>query len=265
MLTSAHVTGPVGAQVAVFHPGGTGTAAGVVVWAGAAGKRGDAALVLVDDSPHWQPPTAPVRWGRLVTPRPGALCETWGVPEEAQRLRTAVEAEQLAGRINPGTGFVGNQYVMDLDQHPPHWPAEGASPWGGLSGAAVLTDRLLIGVVAAARAGSGHARLNVVPAYVLTHDPSFRAALTAHGGDLVDGLEAVEFHHLTDSAHGPAGPAPGHPRGSAGSRPADRSLPRPQAASRRPGRVVRPGRVRGVAAARPGWAGQDPPRPPSRP
>lgn len=82
VLTSAHVTGPTGTRVTVLHPVGTGTATAQVVWAGTSGGRDDAALVLVDDSPHWQPPTAPVRWGRPDTTRPGAPCETWGVPDE---------------------------------------------------------------------------------------------------------------------------------------------------------------------------------------
>ncbi|MET9735493.1 hypothetical protein ABZZ79_34160 [Streptomyces sp. NPDC006458] len=73
-------------------------------WCGAAplGGRDDAALVRVDDDPHWRPPAGPVRWGRLVTTRPGTGCETWGVPDIAQRPRLAVEAEQLEGRLKPG-------------------------------------------------------------------------------------------------------------------------------------------------------------------
>ncbi|MFI1067734.1 tetratricopeptide repeat protein, partial [Streptomyces spororaveus] len=212
VLTSAHVTGPAGTRVQAFHPGGTGTADGTVMWAGTPGQRDDAALVLVDDSPHWQPPAMPVRWGRLVTTRPGTKCEASGVPDEAQRPRLAVETEQLAGRINPGTGFVNNQYVMDLDQHPPHRSPDGSSPWGGMSGAAVLTDRLLIGVVASDRARSGHARLNVVPAYVLHHDPAFRMALAAYGGGPGVGLEAAEFQDLADRTNNSAGrPAPATP------------------------------------------------------
>ncbi|MGV9267489.1 hypothetical protein ACWDRR_22815 [Kitasatospora sp. NPDC003701] len=64
VLTSAHVTGPAGTRVKVFHPGAGGDAGGTVVWAGTPGGRDDAGLVLVDDSPHWRPPTAPIVWGR---------------------------------------------------------------------------------------------------------------------------------------------------------------------------------------------------------
>ncbi|MFE7564352.1 hypothetical protein, partial [Kitasatospora sp. NPDC057500] len=198
-----HVAGPVGTRVKVFHPAGTGTAQGRVVWAGTPGGRDDAALVLVHDSVHWQPPTAPVRWGRTVTDRPGTPCETWGIPDVAQRPGRAVEAEQLRGRLNPGTGFVSNQQVVDLDQSAPVWRVDGTSPFAGLSGAAVFCDRLLTGVVAADRAHSAHGRLNAVPAYVLHHDPGFRAALAEWDVGPSGGLQAVEFQDLADRAQDP--------------------------------------------------------------
>ncbi|MFJ3792687.1 hypothetical protein [Kitasatospora sp. NPDC090091] len=200
VLSSAHVTGPVGTRVQVFHPGGSGTADATVVWSGTPGEQDDAALVLVDDSPHWRPPSAAVRWGRLVTDRPGVQCEAWGVPAVAQRPRQMVEVMQLAGWINPGTGFVDNQYVMDFAAVPvPRWAPEGFSPWAGLSGATVHCDRVITGVVAR----SDHDRLHIVPAYVLHYDPAFRAALAEHDGGAVNGLEAVEFQDLADPAHDP--------------------------------------------------------------
>ncbi|MFI9720772.1 tetratricopeptide repeat protein [Streptomyces sp. NPDC052396] len=188
----------------VFRPGGEHAVSGVAVWCGTPGGRDDAALVVVDADQWWQPAAGAVRWGRMVTDRPGTSCEGWGVPEVAQRSGAAVEAVQLKGRVNPGSGFVGNQYVMDLLQHPPQWPQAGSSPWGGLSGAAVFCDRLLTGVVASDRAYFGHGQLNVVPAYVLHHNPDFRTALAEHAG-AASGLEAVEFQHLAD----PAPPTPG--------------------------------------------------------
>jgi hypothetical protein len=198
VLASAHVVGRIGERVEVFHPSGDRVFHGVVVWCGTPGERDDAALVHLDD-PDWLPPTGSgVRWGRLVTARPGVGCETWGVPDVAQRPRAAVEATQLQGRMNPGTGFVGNQFVMDVVQYPPPWSPEGTSPWGGLSGAAVFCDRLLTGVVAADRESSAHAALNVVPAYVLHHDPHCRAVLAEYGASPM-GLEVVEFQHLSDT------------------------------------------------------------------
>ncbi|MFB7423671.1 tetratricopeptide repeat protein, partial [Streptomyces hydrogenans] len=200
MLTSAHVAAGAGGRVKVFRPGTSGTWGGVVVWCGTPGGRDDAALILLDDDPAQSSPEA-VRWGRMVTDEPGAACRTWGVPDVAQRPGQPVEAVQMEGRINPGSGFVGNQYVVDLLQHPPPWSQQGTSPWGGLSGAAVFCDRLLVGVVASDRAHSGRGQLNAVPAYVLHHDPAFRAVLAEHGGPAT-GLEAVEFQHLADMPAG---------------------------------------------------------------
>jgi tetratricopeptide (TPR) repeat protein len=210
VLTSAHVVHQLGERVKVFQPGGDHTFEGLVVWCGTPGGRDDAALVLVDDDPQWRAPREPVRWGRLVTDRPGTGCETWGLPDIAQRPvkdaraladdtappEYSPETEQIRGEVNPGTGMVGNRYVMHLPKDTPQW-AQPGSPWSGLSGAAVACDRLLIGVVIAGRAHSAHGQLNVVPAYVLHHNPAFRIALAEHGGG-ARGLEAVEFQHLAD-------------------------------------------------------------------
>ncbi|MET8703324.1 hypothetical protein ABZW10_31355 [Kitasatospora sp. NPDC004723] len=62
----------------------------------------------------------------------------------------------------------------------------------------MFCDRYLTGIVAADRANSAHGRLNVVPSYVLHHDPAFRTALTEHSGSPAGGLEAVEFQDIAD-------------------------------------------------------------------
>lgn len=206
VLTSAHVAGRRGALVQVFRPGTRTVSGGVVVWCGTPGGRDDAALVEVDDA-GWRPPKGTgVRWGRLVTEQPGQPCETWGVPDVAQRPGVAVETAQLAGTVNPGSGYVANRHLMDLSPHPPAWPADGSSPWSGLSGAAMFCGRLLTGVVAADVGRSGHAALSVVPAYVLHHDAEFRAVLAEHGADTMV-LDAVEFQDVAEAE--PAAPAGG--------------------------------------------------------
>ncbi|MGW1339391.1 tetratricopeptide repeat protein [Streptomyces rubiginosohelvolus] len=106
--------------------------------------------------------------------------------------------------MNPGSGFVGNQYVMDLRTPAAGWPGDGTSPWSGLSGAAVFCDRYLTGVAASDRQHFDHGRLNVVPSYVLHHDLNFRTVLADHGGGPQAGLEAVEFQDLVDPTTLPA-------------------------------------------------------------
>ncbi|MGP8300198.1 tetratricopeptide repeat protein [Streptomyces inhibens] len=140
-----------------------------------------------------------------MTERPMQMCETWGVPDVAQRPGAAVEALQLVGSMNPGSGFVGNRYIMQLNQHPPSWQTSGSSPWGGLSGAAVFCGRQITGVIAADAAHSAHAALTAVPAYVLYQNEEFRAALSAHGAGQME-LQAVEFQNLAAAVAPTGGP-----------------------------------------------------------
>ncbi|MFC3966385.1 tetratricopeptide repeat protein [Nocardia jiangsuensis] len=196
VLTSAHVVGASETNAAVSRPGIAGRFTGTVVWRGTPGGRDDAALVLLDD-PAWKPEqTRPVAWGRLVTDRPGTKCQTWGLPDFAQRNGSAAETAQHTGRINPGSGTVHNRYVVELDDHPP--AALGGSPWKGISGAGVFCGRLLTGVIAADPAHRSHAALSAVPAYVLLARPEFRAAVEQHAGSSGLRWEPVELGGLMD-------------------------------------------------------------------
>ncbi|MFF0249922.1 tetratricopeptide repeat protein, partial [Streptosporangium sandarakinum] len=204
VLTSAHVTGPAGTAVRVFHPGRAEVYGGAVVWAGTPGGRDDAALVAVED-PAWEPPAGGVvRWGRTVTYRPGIRCESWGLPAFAQREDRPAELWQPAGTLNPGDRYVGDRYVMTLEGHPPEASAEGVSPWEGMSGAPLVCGDLLAGVIAADPARLAHARLEAVPAYVLFANSAFRRVLAAHTGRADQVLEPIEYRRLAEPAE-PAG------------------------------------------------------------
>ncbi|MGW2287001.1 tetratricopeptide repeat protein, partial [Streptomyces phaeochromogenes] len=207
VLTSAHVVPDVDKTVPLFHPGRPKSWPGTVIWRGRPGGRDDAALLHIGAS-DWEPPSGPpVRWGRLVTTRPGTACEAWGIPDLVQRPGRATDTLQPSGTLNPGDRHVGNRYVMNLDQHAPASTPDGASPWGGLSGAALFCGNLLAGVIASDPAGRSHGHLEAVPAYVLLHDPTFRAALTKHG--LANTLlEPVEWQHLAEAAEPTAAAGP---------------------------------------------------------
>lgn len=210
VLTSAHVVGPVHAPVTVFRPGWPGTYTGTVVWRGTPGGRDDAALVEVTD-PAWSPVTdGQVGWGRLVTHRPGTRCECWGVPDLMQRTGRPIDVQQLTGTINPGDRLVGDRFVVNIGHHPP----TGTTPWAGMSGAGVFSERLLIGVVVAEPADRAHAALEAVPAAVLLRDPAFAIVVARHCGAEPPECEAVELRSLADSQarspkagpiHSPAG------------------------------------------------------------
>ncbi|MFI8529908.1 hypothetical protein ACIGMX_06560 [Streptomyces aquilus] len=199
VLTSAHVVPAEGANVELFRPGQRQVYTALVVWRGEPGGRDDAALLRVDD-PAWDPPPGvPIRWGRLVTHRPGTPCETWGVPDVVQRPERPIDTLHPSGVINPGDRFVGNRYVMNLNQHPPAPTQDGTSPWSGLSGAALFCTDLLTGVIANDPAGLAHAHLEAVPAYALLHNQRFRRALAEHGPDISSTEEPVEWQHLAET------------------------------------------------------------------
>ena len=201
VLTSAHVVPARGAAVQVLVAADPVTYAGVVVWRGTPGGRDDAALVEVDD-PAWRPRRGRVRWGRVVTDRPGTDAQAWGFPAFVQRPGRAAETEQPSGTLNPGDRYVGDRYVLTLTGTPPAPTGDGSSPWGGLSGAALFCDDLLAGVVAADPAGVQHARIEAVPTYLLHRDDGFRSALAGHGlGEMV--LEPVELQQLIETEPDP--------------------------------------------------------------
>jgi tetratricopeptide (TPR) repeat protein len=194
VLTSAHVVAAAGALVSVFHPGRPGEFTATVVWCGTPAGADDAALVAVDDD-AWEPEPGSIRWGRLVTHRPGIFCESWGVPNLVQRPGRPIDVVQATGIINPGDRLVGNRYVTQLGGFPP----EGTSPWGGMSGAALLSDGLVIGVIATEPADCGHAVLEAVPVSLLLRDHAFAAALVARVGSADTRCEAVELRPLADA------------------------------------------------------------------
>ncbi|MER7212573.1 tetratricopeptide repeat protein, partial [Streptosporangium sp. NPDC000239] len=212
VLTSAHVTGPTGSPVEVFHPGHPQTYRGRVVWSGTPGGCDDAALVVIDD-PAWRPPSGrAVRWGRTLTYRPGIPCESWGLPALVQREGRPADLLQPSGTLNPGDRYVGDRYVMAVTGTAPEAPMDGSSPWAGMSGAALFCGDLLAGVITADPAGRGHGHLEAVPAYVLHHDPAFRAVLGEHSAiEEREGvvLEPIEFQHLAEAADPAAVVVPG--------------------------------------------------------
>jgi hypothetical protein len=187
-------------------PGREGLFEGRVVWCGTPDGRDDAALVAIDD-PCWTPVDGTtVRWGKTVTHRPGLRCKCWGVPDVVQRPGYPVDTAQLTGRLNPGDGMVSDRYSIRLDGHPPAAREDGRSPWGGLSGSAVFCgdlrgNDLLVGVIASDLVPFGHSVLEAVPAYVLHHDPEFRAALAVHSPATV--IEAAELAELACPEPGP--------------------------------------------------------------
>src|SRR4051794_19626575 len=142
VLTAAHVVeddGRLCTLVRMLFPDAGAEVDGTPVWSGT-GQGLDAALVAL---------TAPVsgvrsvraRWGRLTGQRPGIEAFAVGFPRALREDDGERVLDQPAGTVNPGVGL-GQRY--DLNVAPPHplAGADDASPWSGLSGAALVVREL---------------------------------------------------------------------------------------------------------------------------
>ncbi|MFG2869839.1 trypsin-like peptidase domain-containing protein [Streptomyces sp. NPDC048338] len=170
----------------------------------------DAALVEVVPDPGWRTPDSlrdlrtrpPQRWGRLIgtRPHPVTIC---GYPR-MQKDGVDRLGEQLTGSIHPGSGSGADRYeVLSVN---PTFPADTASapsatPWSGMSGAALLCGDLLTGVVSRDRQAAVGARLIATRTTELLDDPEFRDLVTAHSGwqPLAEPVEPD--HLLAPAAH----------------------------------------------------------------
>ncbi|MBG0567812.1 tetratricopeptide repeat protein [Actinoplanes aureus] len=195
ILTSAHVVGATSSAVDVVVGSLPQIFPGTVVWRGTPGGRDDAALVeITGDAPAGHPDR--VRWGRLATGRPRTPCDTSGFPGWVRDANQRPEVWHSSGFINPGSGFYAERYVMTLDGTPP--TANSGSPWRGLSGAALFSDRLLTGVVAADRAAGAHGHLFAVPVYAFGGNPGFLEVLARHRVS-APVLEPIEMQELAET------------------------------------------------------------------
>ncbi|WP_420076945.1 tetratricopeptide repeat protein [Streptomyces sp. JL3001] len=207
VLASAHCTPNVGGDVVVELPAREppGQYRAKVVWRGTPEKADDAALLYIEDE-AWAPVNGvPLRWGRLVTQTPGIACESWGYPQVVQRKGSPELSWHPFGKVTAAPRAGGERYVMQVEGQPPEQLDEDASPWAGISGAALFCGDLLVGVLAIAPRGWSHGQLEAVPAHVLLADPEFRKALQTGGYGSVLQLEPVEWQHLNESVYtGPA-------------------------------------------------------------
>jgi tetratricopeptide (TPR) repeat protein len=210
LLTSAHVVPGVGREVTFFHPGEEGRYTATVVWRGTPAGMDDAALLLAEtayqEGKGASVSPAPVRWGRLVTHQAEVPCQTVGLPNIVQREEQPRDLYRVTGTVNRTDRSVNNRHLMRVGERFGGTPDRMQAPWGGLSGAAVFCEDVLIGVVATDFdfARFGNTRLEISPAYVLLHDPAFRSVLAEH--DVPARLEPAEWQSLY---HRPARPVPG--------------------------------------------------------
>ena len=138
----------------------------------------DAALILVEDE-DWRAPgrESVLRWGELTGSEP-VPCATVGFPWASVRPDRVRDTAHAYGWLAPLGQLKAGRLDLDVASASPS-AREGGSPWAGMSGAAVIADNHLVGVITADPARY-HDRLVAVPAARLLADEGFRARLAAH-------------------------------------------------------------------------------------
>ncbi|MGW1842120.1 trypsin-like peptidase domain-containing protein [Streptomyces sp. NPDC001966] len=185
VLTSAHLFEGESGAAHVAVPGGTGMRSCRLVWR-RYDESCDAALLEADEDLVREATTcrmSDVRWGRISGLAAWENCEAVGYPRISLRDGVRPDTEQIVGTLKPGSSVLRGRYVLDSSHAPP--PAagtSGASPWRGMSGAALFADEYLIGVVSGDPAQWGHARVEAVPISVVVADAGFRRAVEAAAG-----------------------------------------------------------------------------------
>ena len=180
VLTARHVIAPAvagpGGKLRVRPVGGTEWLPGRVEWADA---DADAALVGIEDE-GWRAAAGEsvLRWGELAGSDP-VPCAAVGFPWASVRPDRVRDTAHLYGQLAPLGQLKAGRLDLDVASASPS-AREGGSPWAGMSGAGLIADGHLVGVITVDPARYQD-RLVAVPASQLLADEGFRTRLAAHG------------------------------------------------------------------------------------
>jgi len=181
-----------------------GLVAAVVVWH-CYDDAVDVALLEITDSawvvPVWR---HRVRWGRFVTGRVGQACVAVGFPAVVATPRRR-DTHHAVGVLNPASLVEAGLYAVEVT-NPPAVPGAGGSGWSGMSGAAVQSDGLLVGVVTVDPGGFDSRRLVTVPITAVAGDAGFAGVVAEHSGGapVVEPVELAALAHQVSVAGSPA-------------------------------------------------------------
>jgi tetratricopeptide (TPR) repeat protein len=191
VLTAAHVAGPTGGRALVRVPGRTEPWTCTVLWHRydePCGTGVDAALLCIDDR-GFRPPVAlpPLGWGRLTGTRGSRAVETVGFPAGMELLTEGGlafrDSAHVTGEIVPGSRLKAGRYEITVRTPVPPARPRGSvastadagrcppSRWSGMSGAGVMCEGLLVGVVAVDPGEPTGGALTAVPVESLLADP----------------------------------------------------------------------------------------------
>jgi len=193
VLTARHVVAPAldgaGSRLQVRPVGMTGWLSAMVEWDDA---DADAALVGVEDE-GWRAPggESVLRWGELSGSDP-VPCAAVGFPWASVRPDRVRDTAHLYGQLAPLGQLKAGRLDLDVASASPSARA-GGSPWAGMSGAGVIADNHLVGVITVDPARYQD-RLVAVPVSRLLADPGFRARLAAHGVSAEKGPVGADWY-----------------------------------------------------------------------
>ena len=147
MLTARHVIAP-----AVAGPGGRVLVRplGVAEWLPARVEwedaDADAALIGIEDE-RWRAPAGEsvLRWGELAGSDP-VPCAAVGFPWASVRPDRMRDTAHVYGQLAPLGQLKAGRLDLDVASASPS-AREGGSPWAGMSGAGVIADNHLVGVI----------------------------------------------------------------------------------------------------------------------
>jgi tetratricopeptide (TPR) repeat protein len=131
-------------------------------------------------------------------------CEATGFPRALTGPEGLRDTDQVSALINPGSRRVAGRYDLAVTSPVPTSLRDRPSPWGGLSGAGVFANGLLVAVIIVDERGSYSGdRLSAVPVYRLAADSQFTALVTAASAGLSGPgqLESVELDGILTPLH----------------------------------------------------------------
>ena len=180
VLTARHVISPSlagpGSKLLVRPAGEGGWLPARVEWQDA---DADAALIVVEDE-GWRPRAGEsvLRWGKLVGSDP-VPCAAVEFPWASARPDRTRDTAHLYGHLTPLGQLKAGRLDLDVVSASPSARA-GGSPWAGMSGAGVIADNHLVGVITVDPARYQDRLVAVSAAQLLTL-PGFLACLDDHG------------------------------------------------------------------------------------
>ncbi len=180
VLTARHVIAPAlagpGGRVLIRPVGVPGWLPARVAWEDA---DADAALAVIEDE-DWRVPAgeSALRWGELAGADP-VPCAAVGFAWASARPDRMRDTAHVYGQLAPLGQLKQGRLDLDVASASPA-AREGGSPWAGMSGAGVIADSHLVGVITVDPARYA-GRLVAVPAGPLLARPGFRDRLAEHG------------------------------------------------------------------------------------